>query len=101
MVTETCVTGSVGERIAWLDESLRLVERLRDEGAPVVGYTWWPLFDMYEWTWRHTANPRADHLLTMGLHDLVETPDGLARVANPIADRFREHSRRLAARTDS
>ena len=97
MVTETCVTGSVEERIAWLDESLAVVERIRDEGVPVVGYTWWPLFDMYEWTWRHSTNPRADHLLTMGLHDLVESADGLLRVANPVADRYREHSRRLAA----
>lgn len=97
MVTETCVTGSVEERIAWLDESIALVERMRAEGAPVVGYTWWPLFDMYEWTWRHSTNPRADHLLTMGLHDLVESADGLLRVANPVADRYRAHSRRLAA----
>lgn len=96
MVTETCVTGSVGERIAWLDESLGLVERLREQGAAIVGYTWWPLFDMYEWTWRHSDRPRADHLLTMGLHDLVESPDGLRRVANPVADRFRDHARRLA-----
>jgi beta-glucosidase/6-phospho-beta-glucosidase/beta-galactosidase len=97
MVTETCVTGSVQERIAWLDESIALVERMRAEGAHVVGYTWWPLFDMYEWTWRHSTNPRADHLLTMGLHDLVESADGLLRVANPVADRYRAHSRRLAA----
>lgn len=70
---------------------------MRSEGAPVVGYTWWPLFDMYEWTWRHSANPRSDHLLTMGLHDLVESADGLLRVANPVADRYRAHSSRLAA----
>ncbi|GAA4488223.1 family 1 glycosylhydrolase [Microbacterium panaciterrae] len=93
MVTETCVTGSVAERIAWLDDSLTLVARMRAEGSDIVGYVWWPLFDMYEWTWRHTDAPRADHLLTMGLHDLVESPDGLLRVPNPVADRFR----RLAA----
>ncbi|MBN9632041.1 MAG: family 1 glycosylhydrolase [Actinobacteria bacterium] len=97
LVTETCVTGGVEERIAWLDQSIALVERMRSEGAPVVGYTWWPLFDMYEWTWRHSANPRSDHLLTMGLHDLVESADGLLRVANPVADRYRAHSSRLAA----
>ncbi|MCA0295535.1 MAG: family 1 glycosylhydrolase [Actinobacteria bacterium] len=95
MVSETCVTGTVAERIAWLDESLAAVERLRSAGIAVVGYTWWPLFDMYEWTWRHTDRPRADHLLTMGLFDLVESPDGLRRVANPLADRFRAHAERL------
>jgi beta-glucosidase len=99
MLTETCVTGSVEERIAWLDASVDLVERMRAEGTPVVGYTWWPLFDMYEWTWRHTQNPREDHRLTMGLYDLVETEDGLARAVNAVADRFRGHAlraRRLA-----
>ncbi|VXB62097.1 Glycosyl hydrolase, family 1 [Microbacterium sp. 8M] len=89
MVTETCVTGTVEERIAWLEDSLGLVARMRAEGADVVGYIWWPLFDMYEWTWRHSDAPRADHLLTMGLHDLVESPAGLLRVPNPVADRFR------------
>ena len=96
MVTETCVTGTIDERLAWLDDSLALVEGMRADGADIVGYIWWPLFDMYEWTWRHTAAARADHLLTMGLHDLVESPDGLLRVANPVAERYREHARRLA-----
>lgn len=97
MVTETCVTGTVRERLDWLDASLALVEDMRASGADIVGYTWWPLFDMYEWTWRHTERPRADHLLTMGLHDLVESPTGLLRVANPVAHRYREHASRLAA----
>jgi len=96
MVSETCVTGTVGERIAWLDQSIALVEEMRAEGAPIVGYIWWPLFDMYEWTWRHSDRPRAQHLLTMGLHDLVETTDGLHRVANPVAARYRTHAQRLA-----
>ena len=92
MLTETCVTGSVGERLRWLDQSVLLVDRMRAEGTRVVGYTWWPLFDMYEWTWRHTGRPRADHLLPMGLHDLHESPDGLLRVRNPVADRYRHHA---------
>jgi beta-glucosidase/6-phospho-beta-glucosidase/beta-galactosidase len=92
MVSETCVTGSVAERIAWLDVSVAAVEELRASGLDVVGYTWWPLFDMYEWTWRHSDCPRADHLLTMGLFDLVESADGLLRRRNPVADAFRRHA---------
>jgi beta-glucosidase/6-phospho-beta-glucosidase/beta-galactosidase len=101
MVSETCVTGTVAERVAWLDESLAAVERLRDEGVPVAGYTWWPLFDMYEWTWRHTDAPREDHLLTMGLHDLVESPEGLLRRPNPVAERYRDHARRRRRSTST
>lgn len=48
MVTETCVTGSVAERLSWLDDSIAL----------------------------------------------VEAPEGLLRVANPVADRFRDHATR-------
>ncbi|MCU1528683.1 MAG: beta-glucosidase [Frondihabitans sp.] len=93
MLTETCVTGSVEERIAWMDDSVRALHQLRSEGTRVVGFTWWPLFDMYEWTYRHSTGPRADHLLTMGLFDLVETPDGrLDRRRNPVADRFHHHA---------
>ncbi|MEA9984335.1 MULTISPECIES: family 1 glycosylhydrolase [Subtercola] len=91
MLTETCVTGTVAERISWLDASVACLHELRAEGLPVVGFTWWPLFDMYEWTYRHSTNPRADHLLTMGLFDLVETGSGdLERRRNPVADRFRQ-----------
>ncbi|MXS75233.1 hypothetical protein CSIV_02010 [Microbacterium sp. CSI-V] len=36
------------------------------------------------------------HLLTMGLHDLVETPTTLARRRNPVADRFAAHASRGA-----
>ncbi|BDZ48895.1 hypothetical protein GCM10025867_11360 [Frondihabitans sucicola] len=93
MLTETCVTGSVEQRIAWMDESVAALHDLRGEGVPVVGYTWWPLFDMYEWTYRHSSSPRVDHLLTMGLYDLVETSGGhLDRRRTPVADRFHQHA---------
>ncbi|MGW9112323.1 family 1 glycosylhydrolase [Microbacterium sp. NPDC055683] len=92
ILTETCVTDAPDVRVAWLDASVAAVRRLRDEGVPVVGYTWWPLFDMYEWTYRHAETSREASLLTMGLYDLVETPGGLDRRANPVADRFRFHA---------
>ncbi|CAN5321841.1 family 1 glycosylhydrolase [soil metagenome] len=91
-VTETCVTGSIEERAAWMDDSIAAVARLRDDGLDIVAYTWWPLFDMYEWTWRHSTAPRADHLLPMGLYSLEETDAGLARIETPLVDRFRRHA---------
>ncbi|HEY0117272.1 MAG TPA: family 1 glycosylhydrolase [Cellulomonas sp.] len=99
MVSETCVTSSVADRVRWLDDSVATVQLMRAEGIPVVGYTWWPLFDMYEWTWRHSRAPRRDHLLTMGLYDLVETADGLARRRNAVADRFEDLARHGAGST--
>jgi beta-glucosidase len=93
MLTETCVTGSVKERIDWLDESVAALHDLRAAGVDVVGYTWWPLFDMYEWTYRHSEQPREAHRLTMGLWRLEETAHGLERVRTDIVDRFRRHAR--------
>jgi beta-glucosidase len=92
MVTETCVTGTVEERIAWLDASVAAVHAMRRAGHRVVGYTWWPLFDMYEWTYRHQTGPRSESLLPMGLYDLIEGDTGLQRRRNAVADRFRHHA---------
>jgi beta-glucosidase/6-phospho-beta-glucosidase/beta-galactosidase len=92
MVSETCVTASVPERADWLAASAAAVRGLRADGLDVVGYTWWPLFDMYEWTWRHSSAPREAHRLTMGLYELVETPGGLERRPTPLVDAFRRES---------
>jgi beta-glucosidase len=95
-LAETCVTADVETRIARADASVGAVRELPAEGVEVVGYRWRPLFDMYEWTYRHTVAPRASHLLTMGLHDLVEAPAGLERRRNPVADRFAAYARQGA-----
>jgi hypothetical protein len=89
MVTETCVTASVAERVAWLDDSVARVRELRVGGLDVVGYTWWPVFDMYEWTYRHSTAPREAHRLTMGLWELIESDGDLARVPTSLVERFR------------
>ncbi|MFT3796961.1 family 1 glycosylhydrolase [Microbacterium sp.] len=89
MLTETAVTGTVEERMRWLSESVACVRALRTAGVDVVGYTWWPVFDMYEWTYRHTTAPRSDHLLTMGLWHLVERDGRLDRVPTALVERFR------------
>ncbi len=94
MVSETCVTDDHAARIRWMDESLAAVHALRTDGLDVVGYTWWPLFDMVEWTYRHSQAPAMDHRLSMGLFDLVETPTGLERRRTPVADRFTAHATR-------
>lgn len=84
--------GDGGQRLDWLDRSVACVHGLRAAGHRIVGYTWWPLFDMYEWTYRHGRGPRAESLLTMGLWNLVEDPGGLLRRKNAVADRFRSHA---------
>lgn len=93
MLAETSVTADHATRIRWLDESLSAVRALRAQGTDVVAYTWWPLFDMVEWTYRHSAAPPLHHRLEMGLHDLVETAAGLERRRSALADAFAAHAR--------
>lgn len=102
MITETCLTGSVEDRIRWMDDSIALVRRLHAEGRDLVGYTWWPVTDMYEWTYRYGQEPLEHYRLTMGLWDLVPDEIGtLNRVENPVADRFRHHASMPTAELDS
>jgi beta-glucosidase len=92
-LTETCLTGSPEDRIRWLDASVECVRDLRAEGVPVVGYTWWSLIDMYEWTYRHGTAALDEYLLPMGLWDLQRDGAGvLQRIRNPVADRFQQHA---------
>lgn len=89
-VTETSVGGSIALRSSWLHESVALVERLRAEGLPVLGYTWWPLFSLVDWDVRESGLPPEEHLVHMGLWDLVPDPTGdLRRDPTPLVDQFR------------
>jgi beta-glucosidase len=89
-LTETSRAGSVEERRAWLHDSLGLMRRLRGEGFPLVGYTWWPLFALVDWKYREATDPVERWLLPMGLLELE--PDGagvLRRVPTGLVSEFR------------
>ena len=90
MVTETSVLGDVPRRLAWLDASLELVAGLREQGLEIVGYTWWPLFDLVGWEYRDAMGPVGEQLVRMGRDDLEADEIGtLHRRVTPVADRFR------------
>jgi len=90
-VTETSRNGTVDERLAWLRDSVALIHRLRAEGMPVVGYTWWPLFALFDWLCRDSDEPLDRWLLQMGLADLERDAEGvLRRVRTPLVEAFRE-----------
>jgi beta-glucosidase len=98
MVTETSSLGGVEQRLAWLDASLELVAGLRDQGLEIVGYTWWPLFDLADWAYRDAHGPVGEHLAKMGLYDLEPDEIGtLRRRRTPVVDRFRSWTERMAS----
>jgi hypothetical protein len=54
-------------RTAWLEEAVRSVARLRADGVPLVGFTWWPVFDLVNWDDREATGPVTDYFEPMGL----------------------------------
>ena len=65
-ISETSTNGTIAARARWLTESLRAVSVFRAAGIPVVGYTWWPLFDLIDWVYRSGARPVEDYITRLG-----------------------------------
>ncbi|WP_363347236.1 family 1 glycosylhydrolase [Methylocystis echinoides] len=91
MVSETADKGSAARRLDWLRQSVAAVRRLRVDGVPMLGYTWWPMFALVTWAYRQGRRPLHDHLLQMGLWDLDPDPNGqLARLETPLVGAYRD-----------
>jgi beta-glucosidase len=86
MLTETAGRGGVRRRQAWLEESVSAVRSAREAGIPVLGYTWWPLFDLISWTYARGRKPLADYLVPMGLWQL--DPATLDRRPTPLVQTY-------------
>lgn len=121
MITETAAEGDDEHRIRWLDEVVRAVELLDRESVPVLGLTWWPLFDFVDWSWASggasveeffvregaegvpipvapmgTPGGEVDPFLRrMGLYRLDRGGDGLSPVSTRAVESFRAHAKRL------
>jgi beta-glucosidase len=67
LLTETGLLGSVAERKRWMDGSIEVVRQAGVEGIPVLGYTWWPLFDMIDWAYRIERKSLRRYLIPGGL----------------------------------
>lgn len=88
MVTETSAKGAVDVRSRWLTASVAAIRQLREEGVPVLGYTWFPLFTMIDWRYRYGKRPLDHYLLDLGLYTL-----GKERrwEATPLVEQFRSY----------
>ncbi len=93
--TETSLSGTPEDRVKWLRDSLLLIYRLRTQGFPLVGYTWWPLFSLVDWAYREGERPAEEYLRHMGIYDLEPGEDGeFLRVGTPVIDEFRASARK-------
>ena len=93
MITETSAKGGHEERLAWLDSSLAAVKKLRGEGVPVMGYTWFPLFTMVDWRYRWGRLPVDKYYLDLGVYTLNTTGSGPRWLETPLLAHFRDYVR--------
>jgi hypothetical protein len=90
-ISETASVGTVQRRRQWLDDSIAAVRALREQGIPLIGYTWWPLFALVTWAYRQGTHPPGYYLKQMGLWDLDEQ---LNRIPTPLVPHFRDLTER-------
>lgn len=89
LISETASDGGVNRRLTWLKDSVASIARARARGVPIMGYTWWPMFALFAWAYRHGERPPIEYLRQMGLWDLAATPTGeLERVSTPLVAAF-------------
>ena len=99
LLSETSFYGSSEEKALWLEESCSVIKRLRSQGIPIIGYTWWAMIDYIGWDYKwgqggpeeyigfvhppERKNPRK----AAGLYTLRPEFDGsLMRQKQPIVD---------------
>ena len=91
-ISETASLGSVAQppRLA-RRLGRRRPAQLRQEGVPVIGYTWWPMFALVAWAYRQGRREPAALPRQMGLWDIDPVPAAaLARVPTPLVDAYRD-----------
>ncbi len=79
MHTETN-TYSVVDAPSWLWKQWINIQRMRADGVPVLGFTWYSLVDQIDWDSALTV--KAGHVVGCGLYDLERKP-------HPVADAYR------------
>jgi beta-glucosidase/6-phospho-beta-glucosidase/beta-galactosidase len=95
MITETSSNGDVKARARWMDDTVTTVCSLRQEGIPIIGYTWFPLFTMVDWAYRKGRRTIDKYLVHLGLYDSEFDTEGvLRRQATPLVKRYQEHMAR-------
>lgn len=97
IITETSAFGADELRARWLKTSVEAVKRLRGERVPVVGYTWFPMFTMIDWRYRHSTAPVEHFHLDLGLYKLAGAQPVGRWSATPLVEQFRSYTEDPAA----
>ncbi len=91
LLSETSIRDEGDAQVRWLEESVERILALRADGLPIAGYTWFPLFDLLDWSYRNGTEAPTRYLESLGLAELRSTAGSdLLRVERPAFARFRE-----------
>jgi beta-glucosidase len=55
----------------------------------VLGYTWFPLFTMVDWRYRHGKGPQERYYINLGLYALG-AGEGPRWLPSPLVDEYRQ-----------
>jgi beta-glucosidase/6-phospho-beta-glucosidase/beta-galactosidase len=91
MITETSAVGTDEIREQWLESSVGMIKKLRADGIPVVGYTWFPLFTMIDWRYRFSQEPMENFYLELGLYKLNREAQGKRWLETPLVDKYKRY----------
>ena len=72
IVTETSAYGGQGVRSRWLGAGVAAVKVLRSRGVPVLGFTWFPMLTMVNWSYRKGRGPVERYKVELGLYRLQD-----------------------------
>lgn len=87
MLTETNTIGTdPTEAVNWLWSTWHNVEYLREEGIPVLGYTWYSLTDQIDWDIQ--LRRIEGHVDPVGLYKLDRTPRDVASAFQQLCTRY-------------
>jgi beta-glucosidase len=88
-LTETSTNGSVAQRLHWLEQSTKAIKKWK-QSLPIIGYTWWPLFDLVNWDYREGTEPVDSYMEPMGLWSLKRQGEAWQRIPTSAADAYRQ-----------
>jgi beta-glucosidase len=89
IVTETSAKGRQAVRSRWLETSVAAIRRLRERGVPVLGYTWFPMFTMIDWRYRHGTGPLDEYRIELGMFTLGTGDSADRWQTTPLVEQFR------------
>ncbi|MDN4523028.1 family 1 glycosylhydrolase [Fictibacillus fluitans] len=90
-ITETSYRGTEQERISWLNESLDVLKKGREHGKNIVGYTWFPFYDLVDWEYRTSGKTVEEEILPFGLYTLRSIGGDLKRIKNSVGTAFEQN----------